>query len=653
MTSPTSHQSPSPSATTNAPRWAVWVLSLVVLAATFAAFIPSIGNQFLDWDDNANFTDNPSWRGLGAEQLRWMFGTFHNGHYQPITWLTLGLDHIVAGAIYGEHAEHEPGMDPRVYHFSNVLYHAINAVLVYLVALRLLGCALLRDLKARTWMIHLAAMVAALLWGVHPLRVENVAWITERRDVVSAGLMLMTVLAYLKASQLEGGRRWRWLSVSIVMYVLSLMAKVSGVPLPVALLAIDWYPLRRMRGSETASARSVWLEKLPYFAVALVFAYIASKGQSSNRWMYPLADHPMDARILVCFYGLMFYAWKTIAPFNLLPLYELSIPMDKSQAQFIVAMIVVGIGGLAIIVLLFLRRLPGLVVAAICYAAFLGPVLGLFQNGPQIVADRYAYLPSIGLMILLTGGVAWWLMRPRNHQSRRWTALTAGLVIAAMFGAAAWNQGAVWRTSETLWTYQLQHDPESAVGNVSLGLVIALEKHQPAEAIPYFRKAVERDPYSKKYRQNLRMALREAGMFPDLVQAWLDEAALFRGSPTFEHTAQWHLDAGTQALVKEQHHLALEHLTVSVSLNDQQPLAFSNLGVAMERLQQWDAAKTAYRRAIELDSRMPNPRFGLALMLSREGKQAEAIREAEALVQLNPDDANAKYLLAQLRAAQR
>jgi tetratricopeptide (TPR) repeat protein len=163
----------------------------------------------------------------------------------------------------------------------------------------------------------------------------------------------------------------------------------------------------------------------------------------------------------------------------------------------------------------------------------------------------------------------------------------------------------------------------------------------------------ELDPQSKKYRQNLRMALREAGLFNELVQAWLDEAALFGGSPSFEYTAQWHLDAGTQALVKEQHILALEHLTVSVSLDDQQPLALSNLGVALERLQQWDAAKAAYRRAIELDPRLPNPRFGLALMLSREGKQAEAIREAESLVQINPNDANAKSLLAQLRAAQK
>jgi tetratricopeptide (TPR) repeat protein len=371
--------------------------------------------------------------------------------------------------------------------------------------------------------------------------------------------------------------------------------------------------------------------------------------------MYSLADHPMDARILVCFHGLMFYAWKTLAPFSLLPLYELHIPMDTSQSQFVLAMIVVGVVGLGTLTLLFVRRLPGVVVAAICYAAFLGPVLGLFQNGPQIVADRYAYLPSIGLMMALAGGVAWWLMRPRERSNAglRWAALAIGVGVVLALGSATWQQSKVWRSSESLWTYQLQHDPDSAVGNMNLGLIIARHKQQPADAVPYFRRAVQRDPHSKKYRQNLRMALREAGLFNELVQAWLDEAALFAGSPSFEYTAQWHLDAGTQALVKEQHNLALEHLTVSVSLDDQQPLALSNLGVALERLQQWDAAKAAYRRAIELDPRLPNPRVGLALMLSREGKQAEAIREAESLVQINPNDANAKSLLAQLRAAQK
>jgi hypothetical protein len=256
MSSRVADERHQPTTAFHSPRWAAWAIALAVFAASFVAFIPSLGNGFLDWDDNANFTDNRSWRGLGPEQLAWMFGTFHNGHYTPVTWLTLGLDHTIAGALYGEHAEHGPGMDPRVYHLSNVLYHALNAVLVYLVALRLLARALLGDMAARSWMVHLAAMMAALLWSVHPLRVENVAWITERRDLVGAALVLTSVLAYLRSTQFSRAARWKWLTISVAVYVLSLLGKVSAVPLPVALLAIDWYPLRRLAGNEHASARS-------------------------------------------------------------------------------------------------------------------------------------------------------------------------------------------------------------------------------------------------------------------------------------------------------------------------------------------------------------------------------------------------------------
>src|SRR5262245_28450537 len=180
-----------------APRWLVFALALLVFAGTFIAFAPSFRNQFLNWDDDANFTNNQSWRGLGSQQLGWMFTSFYNGHYTPVTWLTLGLDYELATRIFGDDPRFGRGMDGRVYHTSNVIYHAINAVLVFLIALRLIGCALKRDPRFRSPATCLAAAMAAMLWGVHPLRVENVAWITERRDVIGATLMLASVLAYL------------------------------------------------------------------------------------------------------------------------------------------------------------------------------------------------------------------------------------------------------------------------------------------------------------------------------------------------------------------------------------------------------------------------------------------------------------------------
>jgi Flp pilus assembly protein TadD len=631
------------------PLWLAWGLATLVFVITFAAFLPALGNQFLDWDDNTNFTTNPDWRGLGSTQLRWMFSEFHMGHYQPITWLTLGFDFVWGGAMFGDHPVHGPGMDPRSYHLSNIVYHASSAVLVYLVAVRLLACALTGDMRGRSRPVLVAAAMAAMLWSVHPMRVENVAWITERRDLVSSTLLLLSVLAYLRF--IQHPRHWKWLAASVIIYIISLMAKVSSAPLPVVLLAIDWYPLRRFAPVSRVSRRSILLEKVPFFVAALVFSYIAAKYQAKHQWMYPFAVHPLDARVVVMFYGLMFYAWKTIAPFNLLPLYGIRIPLDTSQAQFVIAFIVVGITAIGVLALLIMRRLPAVVAAAVCYAAFLGPVLGLFQNGPQLVADRYSYLPSMGLMMLLAGAAAWWVARGPSAVRGR-IAIGAGCALVAALAALTWQQCQVWRTSETLWTHQLRLDLDSAVGNFSMGNVMLLDKKQPSEAVPYFRRAVEQDPQAKKYRHNLRLALRQSGQFQELIQAWLEEEALFRSDRLFEYTSAWHRDQGTQMLLADQNELALEHLTVSLALDPNQAEAWNNLAMIYDRLQRPDDAIAAYRQSIQRDPNLPNPRYGLAYLLSRQGQKQNAISELEALLKIKPDDVNAQKLLSQLRRAQ-
>jgi tetratricopeptide (TPR) repeat protein len=542
-------------------------------------------------------------------------------------------------------------MDPRVYHFSNIIYHAINAVLVYLVALRLLACALASDIRARTPLICSAAAIAAALWGVHPLRVENVAWITERRDLVSALFLLLTVLAYLRAVQTERPHRWTWLTASVGLYVISLMAKVSGAPLAVALLALDWYPLRRLGRSAPTSTAIVLLEKLPFLAAGLVFSFIAARNQAKFGWMYDFDVHPLGDRILVSMYGLVFYAWKTIAPVHLLPLYELLIPMNPSDAKFIIAPLVLGAIAVFLLALLITRKWPAMIVAAVCYAAFLGPVLGIFQNGPQLVADRYAYLPTIGLMILLAGGAAWSIARRQASPALDKTAIAIGCVAVAGLGALTWTQSQVWRTSETLWTYQLGLDETCAVANFNYGNVLLIDRKQPREAVAFYQKAMLLDPRAKKYRNNLRVALREAGMFPELIQSWLDEAALFGADPSFKYTAVHHYDTGTQALLENRNDLALEFLTVSVALNPNQAQAFNNLAMVYDRLQRPDDAIAAYRRSIELDSKLVNPRFGLAVVLHKLGRNQEAQRELESLLKIKPDDAKAKGLLEQLKQA--
>src|SRR6266567_3148862 len=228
-----------------------WLVPVLIALVTFAAFLPTLQNQFVNWDDDDNFLGNPHYRGLTWTHLRWMWTT-HMGHYIPLTWMTLGLDYLLWG------------MNPLGYHLTSLLLHAANAVVFFFVVRQLLTRALSSP-SERGDALALSAGVAALVFAIHPLRVESVAWVTERRDVLSGLFYLSAILVYLLAC--EGGARgrgWYWLSVAV--FVCALLSKSMVVNLPVVLLILDVYPLRRLGGAVgwlSESARRVYVEKIP------------------------------------------------------------------------------------------------------------------------------------------------------------------------------------------------------------------------------------------------------------------------------------------------------------------------------------------------------------------------------------------------------
>jgi hypothetical protein len=235
-----------------------WIAFLVALV-TFAVFFPALRNEFVNWDDYELLVNNPHYRGLGWEQVRWMFSTFHTGHYQPLSWMTFALDYLIWG------------MEPFGYHLTNLVLHAANAALFYFLVLRLLSLALSQPPSAPDLGLRTAAGFAALFFSIHPLRVESVAWATERRDVLSGLFFLATILCYLQAMTYSNdpSHHARWRNKALIVYGLSLLSKASGVTLPVVLLVLDVYPLRRLGGGPGMwfgpLARRVWWEKVPFF----------------------------------------------------------------------------------------------------------------------------------------------------------------------------------------------------------------------------------------------------------------------------------------------------------------------------------------------------------------------------------------------------
>src|SRR5438128_1160061 len=289
--------------------WVSWLVPLLIAVVTFATFLPALHNQFVNWDDDKNFLENPHYRGLGWTHLRWMWRTTQLGHYIPLTWMTFGLDYLLWG------------MNPLGYHLTNLLLHAANAVVFFFVARRILTLALPGP-SERGHALAVSAGVAALVFAIHPLRVESVAWVTERRDVLSGLFYLSTILMYLRACEREErGRGWYWGTVAL--FVGALLSKSMVVNLPVVLLILDVYPLRRLGGARRwvrAPARCVYIEKIPFVLLAAAASAIAVMAQSSVHAAASLAQLSLPGRLVVSAYGLGFYLWKMVVPVNLSPL---------------------------------------------------------------------------------------------------------------------------------------------------------------------------------------------------------------------------------------------------------------------------------------------------------------------------------------------
>src|SRR5437667_9796979 len=478
-------------------RWG-WLVPVLTALVTFAAFLPTLNNQFVDWDDHHNLLDNPHYRVLGWTQIRWMWTTFYMGHWLPLTWMSFGLDYLVWG------------LEPLGYHLTNLVLHATSAAVFYLVARRILSLALPDPDDRGQAGLALSAGFAALLFALHPLRAESVAWATERRDVLLGLFYLLTILAYLRACERGArGRGWYWGAVGL--FACALLSKSMVVNLPIVLLILDVYPLRRLGGSLgwwSEPARRVYVEKIPFVLLAAAASAIALMAQFSIHTVTSLAQLSVPGRLAVSVYGLSFYLWKTVAPVNLSPLYELPPAVNPWAPPFLLSYGLVP--AITVLVLALRRRVPGLPAAWVTYIVVLLPVLGIFQSGSQIAADRYTYLAGLGWAILAGAGLlSCW------HATRF---LIPGCAVCLLVGLGllTWNQVQVWHDSEKLWSHAAAIDPRSPVGQYSLGLAL-VRQGKLTEAIEHFKTALQIKPEYADAHTNVGAALADQGKLAEAI----------------------------------------------------------------------------------------------------------------------------------------
>jgi tetratricopeptide (TPR) repeat protein len=589
-----------------------WIVPAGIAALTFLAFFPALSDGFVSWDDAKNFLDNPHYRGLGPTQLGWMWTTFHLGHYVPLSWMTLGLDYVIWG------------MNPFGYHLTSLLLHCVNAVLVFVLARDVLERCGVIDAGADGVSDQLPAAVAALLFAIHPLRVESVVWVTERRDVLSLLFYLVTILVYLSYCDTER-RRLYW--TAVLLFLCALLSKATAMTLPAVLLLLNVYPLRRLvlrDGVWTASARQVYLEVLP-FAVLTAASVVLSI----------VALHPPDQlhggqKIAVSAFSLCFYVYRTFVPANLSPLYEMPRTVDVLALPFVISYI--GTIVLFAAALARWRRWPGVATAWLVFVVITLPMLGFVQNGPQIAADRYTYHAAPALALLAGAGFAF-----ATRKSLMIARGAAGVVVVVL-GVLTWNQSTVWHDSETLWTHALAIDPASPIAHSSLAALL-YRRGQVDDAMAHSERAVALAPEFAEARNNLGIGLTQRGRIDDAIEQYR-AALVFK--PGYDEA---HNNWGVAVARKGDIAGAIDHYRKALASNADNADAQVNWGNALVRLDKPADAIPHYQEALRIWIDDPDAHLNWGVALARENRLAEAVTHFRRALEIDPGSGEARDYL--------
>lgn len=552
------------------------ILGLLLVVATLALYNPVSHHPFVNYDDDRYVGDNIHVKaGLHWATVQWAFTTYDEANWHPLTWLSHALD----CQLYG--------LNPAGHHYTNVLLHALNVLLLFVV------------LRRATGSIWRSCMVAAL-FAIHPVNVESVAWIAERKNLLSMFFFLLTLGAY----------RWYAVKPRIGAYLVfaflfacGLMAKPQVVALPFVLLLWDYWPLRRMLASNSSSEMTAliptqnfsWLilEKLPLLALSAASAVITMKAQRAGNAVSSLVKYPLRVRLENAIVSYARYIGKAFWPVHLSPVYPHPADSLKSWQVFSALVFLLAITTLVIAA----KRRRYLLVGWLWFLGTLVPMIGLVQVGSQAMADRYAYLPFVGLFILIVWAVADWAMH-RYLPSGAMAAVSIMVLLA--LAVTAHRQIGYWSDNVTLWSHALQVTSNNFIAEDSLGGAL-LAEGQLEEAQPHFRAAAAIHPSDPLSSLNIA--------FYELQHNDLQAAVL-----QFKKTIDLTQDARMRAS------------------------AFTNLGSIYSRLGDFPRARESFEAAVRLRPRTIRAWIGLGLVAQKSNDFGAAIQAYEKANAIQPSD---------------
>ena len=593
----------------------LWIYLGLTLGTLFV-FWPVTGFEFVNFDDTDFITANPHVQaGMTWDSIKWAFNlhTEVARNWHPITMLTHMLDCQLFGLNAGRH------------HLVNVLYHTANTLLLFFV---------LRRMNGALWR---SAFVAAL-FAWHPLHVESVAWMAERKDVLSTFFWLLVMWAYgryaeefkVQGSKFKGGACWLWYGLSVVFCALGLMSKPMLVTMPFVLLLLDYWPLARMKsvtpvkGKAVAARPSIgWLvfEKIPFFVLSAALCWITFNIQKQGGAMLNSTNLPIGPRVSNALISYVRYIGNMFWPHNLAGLYlrDGEWPMWKAVSAALLLLVI------TVIVVLQARRRNYLAMGWFWYAGTLVPVIGLVQVGMQAMADRFTYVPLIGLFILVAWG-GWELAQAKKVPAVALGVLMGAICVVCMGLTRVQLQ--YWKDSKALFTRMVTATPKNYMAYYNLGNYYSREDNL-AEAVNSYKKAVEYEPNYANAHNNLGGVLLREKNFDEAILHYKRATEIIPEYLHFFNLANALGDAGRLAEAEDTYRKAL-------SLDPNAADAYNNFGMVLNSDKKPDEAIASFRAALRIRPDFELVEFNLANTYSAAGKLEDAITHYAAAVRLNP-----------------
>ncbi|MBC2717393.1 MAG: tetratricopeptide repeat protein [Desulfobacteraceae bacterium] len=581
------------------------LLCLLLIAATAAVYFQVYDFNFINYDDDDYVTANDHIQdGLTLKGIAWAFTTTHAGNWHPLTWMSHMMDVQLFDMNAGSH------------HFTNLFFHICNTLILFLVFCKMTGSR---------W----KSVFVAALFALHPMHVESVAWVSERKDVLSTFFWMLTMWSYVSYARRPSFYRYVWV---MLFFVFGLLSKSMLVTLPCVLLLMDFWPLNRIQFYPPASPGSdhrkpaviqLILEKIPLFVFAALSSAATFYAQKQGGAVVALESIPLNVRIANSLVAYVRYIEKMVYPINLGVIYphERMFPWWEISGAGLVLLIITFLS------LWALKKYPYFFVGWFWFLGTLVPVIGIIQVGSQSMADRYTYVPYIGLFIVIAWGI------PTLMKQWRFARLLPGvgaIAVLSLLTALSWRQAGFWKNSLALFEHTLAVTSDNYTAHNNLGAALYAQGKSD-EALSHYQQAVNINPDYGKGHYNLGVLLEQKGDRDGAVRHYTEA---IRVNPDSDKS---HYNLGVLLEAKGQNEVAVRHYFRAININPAYHQAHNNLGAILLKKGRVNDAIKYFKKALEINPEYEKAHFSIGVAFNKLEQYDQAVKHYQKALEINPD----------------